>query len=273
MRHSVPSAPQFYVTAAQACPYLPERSERKIFTTLQGDDVQKLNDCLSRQGFRRSQNVLYRPSCSKCSACLSIRINLENSSLSKSQKRVHAKYRHLKRSVRAAWATEEQYELFHIYLNARHYDGGMVEMSLYEYAEMIEETPVQTRVIEYRDPVSDELVGCALTDVMEDGLSMVYSFFDPSEAYSGLGTYIILDHLALTREVGLPFLYLGYWVPTSSKMAYKARFRGAEVYHSRSWEPLEAPEKYEHLLNSEHAHSIPQQVARIYLPNGQMIIR
>lgn len=273
MRHTVPSIPQFYVTAPQGCPYLGGREERKIFTSIQGDEAQDLSDCLSKQGFRRSQNVLYRPSCTRCSACLSVRIHIENSYLSKNQKRMKSKHKHLKRSVRAAWATEEQFELFHIYLNARHYDGGMVEMNLYEYAEMIEETPVQTRIVEYRDPMTDRLVGCSLADIMDDGLSMVYSFYDPSREYAGLGSYMILDHVDLARNTGLPYVYLGYWVPTSPKMAYKARFRGLEVYHESAWAPLKDSKLYEPLLWKDNHHSIPQQVARIHLPNGQLIIR
>ena len=175
MRHSLPIAPQFYVTAPQSCPYLDDRMERKLFTALQGESANSLNNALSKQGFRRSQNVLYRPSCSECAACLSARIRVEDFQPSKSQKRVLRKNLGLDRKVAAPWATEDQYELFRTYLDARHADGGMADMDIFEFAAMIEETPVRTRVIEY---YHEETLGAvSLTDVFDDGLSMVYSFF------------------------------------------------------------------------------------------------
>jgi arginyl-tRNA--protein-N-Asp/Glu arginylyltransferase len=146
MRHTLPIAPQFYVTAQQPCPYLEGRQERKLFTSLQGDDAQRLNDKLSHQGFRRSQNVLYRPSCTECTACLSARIDVQKFELSKSQKRVINRNKTLKREVNSPWATEDQYELFRKYLGARHARGGMADMDVFEFAAMIEETPIRTRV-------------------------------------------------------------------------------------------------------------------------------
>nr|CAG4635452.1 EOG090X06AF [Artemia franciscana] len=200
MRHTLPLAPQFYVTAPQPCPYLEGRMERKLFTALQGENASQLNDELSRQGFRRSQNVLYRPSCADCAACLSARIVVQEFSPSKSQKRVLKKNANLERRVTSPWATEEQYELFRRYLDSRHADGGMADMDVFEFAAMIEETPIRSRVIEYVDRDSKKLVAVCLTDVLKDGLSLVYSFFDPDLAHTSLGTYMILDHVDISRS-------------------------------------------------------------------------
>ncbi|MEL6101982.1 MAG: arginyltransferase, partial [Pseudomonadota bacterium] len=190
MRHTLPLAPQFYVTAPQPCPYLDGRMERKLFTALQGDNAEKLNDSLSQQGFRRSQNVLYRPSCAECSACLSARIAVKDFAPSKSQKRSIRRNANLDRRATSPWATEDQYALFRKYLDSRHSDGGMADMDVYEYAAMVEETPVRSRLIEYYQHQDGrrELAAVCLTDVLSDGLSMVYSFYDPDLAGRSLGT-------------------------------------------------------------------------------------
>ena len=192
MRHSLPTVPQFYVTAPQPCPYLPDRMERKLFTALQGDQAEAMNDKLSQQGFRRSQNVLYRPSCADCAACLSARIRVADFTPSRSQRRVVNRNAHLKRDVTSAWATEDQYALFRRYLDSRHTHGGMADMDVFEYSAMVEETPVRTRVLEYRDAATGPngpLIAACLSDVLEDGLSLVYSFFDPELADQSLGSF------------------------------------------------------------------------------------
>ncbi|MCK4711796.1 MAG: arginyltransferase, partial [Marinosulfonomonas sp.] len=140
MRHSLPIAPQFYVTAPQPCPYLEGRMERKLFTALQGEFAEKLNNALSKQGFRRSQNVLYRPSCADCSSCFSARIRVDDFKPSKSQRRVLKKNAGLKRNAMSPWATEDQFTLFRRYLEHRHADGGMADMDIFEFAAMVEET-------------------------------------------------------------------------------------------------------------------------------------
>ena len=210
MRHTLPSAPQFYVTAPQPCPYLHGRAERKLFTALTGDRARELNNALSRQGFRRSQNVVYRPSCESCVACMSARIRVRDFAPSRSQRRVRRRNGVLVRSGTSAWATEEQFDLFRRYLDHRHADGGMADMDVFEFAAMIEETPVRTRVVEYRDPppprhsrADGELRAVCLTDVLDDGLSLVYSFYDPALSDFSLGTYMILDHVEMARAAGL----------------------------------------------------------------------
>jgi leucyl-tRNA---protein transferase len=267
MRHTLPLAPQFYVTAPQPCPYLEGRMERKLFTALQGDNAAQLNDGLSKQGFRRSQNVLYRPSCADCAACLSARIVANDFAPSKSQKRVIKKNANLERRVTSPWATEEQYDLFRRYLDSRHADGGMADMDVFEFAAMIEETPIRSRVIEYVDRDTKALVAVSLTDVLQDGLSMVYSFFDPDRAQDSLGTYLILDHIDIARSGNLPYVYLGYWVPGSPKMGYKAKFSALEIYKQNEWSPIGNPAIHEVETHPLSTAPIAEQVANISLPD------
>lgn len=267
MRHTLPIAPQFYVTAPQPCPYLEGRMERKLFTALQGDMATKLNDSLSKQGFRRSQNVLYRPSCAECSACMSARIDVSKFTPSRSQRRVAKRAAHLKRRATSPWATEEQYDLFREYLDGRHATGGMADMDMFEFAAMVEETPIRSRLIEYT--ADADLTAACLTDILDDGLSMVYSFFDPASEKLSLGTYVILDHIAIARELGLPYVYLGYWVPGSPKMDYKAKYKGLEVYRGGEWTPVSDPSAYHADTHPLSTDPIAEQVARIDLPDGR----
>jgi len=272
MRHTLPIAPQFYVTAPQPCPYLPDRMERKLFTALQGEYAAKLNDSLSKQGFRRSQNVLYRPSCAECSACLSARIRVADFRPSKSQRRADRRHSDLARKASSPWATEEQYELFRAYLDSRHADGGMADMDIFEFAAMVEETPINSRVVEYTTPVDAgprDLIAVCLTDVLNDGLSMVYSFFDPGRSRESLGTYVILDHIRIAREAGLPYVYLGYWVPSSPKMGYKSNFAALEIYKDGAWQEIGDPGKHSAATHPLSSDPIAQQVARISLPDSR----
>ncbi|WP_298862787.1 arginyltransferase [uncultured Sulfitobacter sp.] len=267
MRHTLPIAPQFYVTAPQPCPYLEGRMERKLFTALQGENADKLNNSLSSQGFRRSQNVLYRPSCADCASCLSARIDVSKFQPTKSQKRTIKRNVTLKRRATSPWATEDQYDLFRRYLDSRHADGGMADMDVFEFAAMIEETPIRSRVIEYTDADTNDLIGVCLTDVLGDGVSMVYSFYTPDLPQNGLGNYIILDHIEIARDAGLPYVYLGYWVPGSQKMGYKAKFSGLEVFMGGAWQPMRDPETFAQNIAPLSNDPIAEQVANISLPD------
>ena len=242
--------------------------ERKLFTALQGEGADQLNNCLSQQGFRRSQNILYRPTCTTCSACLSSRINVSAFQPSKSQKRTIKRNSHLKRRAISPWATDEQFDLFRRYLEVRHADGGMADMDIHEFGAMIEETPLRSRVIEYADPKTDELIAATLTDVMDDGLSMVYSFYDPRFQQNSLGTYMILDHIEIAREVALHYVYLGYWVPGSPKMEYKTKFQGLQAHIQGEWHQVDDAEQFaqaaHHPLSSA---PVAEQVANIQLPD------
>jgi arginyl-tRNA--protein-N-Asp/Glu arginylyltransferase len=239
-------APQFYLTAPSPCPYLPGRQERKVFTHLIGRRATALNDQLTQSGFRRSRTIAYRPACERCRACVSIRIKVKEFSFSRNFRRVAEINRDLTGAVVRAEPTSEQYLLFRRYLDARHCDGGMADMTGIDYAMMVEDSHVETRLIEYRLSGQSTgagedrpLVAACLTDLLADGLSMVYSFYMPQEQRRSLGTYMILDHIDRARCLGLPHVYLGYWVQGSRKMAYKARFLPQERLGMNGWERVE----------------------------------
>lgn len=269
MRHTLPLTPQFYVTAPQPCPYLEGRQERKLFTALQGEGAARLNDKLSQQGFRRSQNVVYRPSCSECNACMSARIRVADFKPSRTQSKVLKRNAHLQREAMSPWATEDQFALFRRYLEARHAEGGMADMDIFEFAAMVEETPIRSRVLEYWDrrDGTKHLRAVCLTDVLSDGLSMVYSFYDPDCLRDSLGTQIILDHVDIAREADLPYVYLGYWVPGSPKMGYKARFSGLELFRGGQWQDIGDPASHSARTDPMSVEPIAEQVAQIDLPD------
>ncbi len=156
---------------------------------------------------------------------------------SRNQKRILRRSDDLARAEVAAEATREQFALLRTYLDSRHPGGGMSDMGLFDYVAMVEETPVDTHIVEYRSP-EGTLLACALTDRLKDGLSMVYSFFHPGEDSRSLGTYMILDHVRAARALNLPYVYLGYWVRGSEKMDYKVRFQPLEALGQNGWEEL-----------------------------------
>lgn len=238
-------SPQFFLTAPTPCPYLDGLEERKIFTHLAGDKAPELNDILTQGGFRRSQNIAYRPACEGCKSCVSVRILAHEFKWTKSFKRVMAKNTDIISIDYQAEPSSEQYSLFRAYLDNRHHDGGMSDMSVLDYAMMVEDTHVDTRVIEYRmreegDGICEhpqgKLIAAALSDQMGDGLSMVYSFFEPDIDHRSLGTYMVLDHINRAISAGLPHVYLGYWVNGSPKMAYKTRFQPQEHLGAHGWQ-------------------------------------
>lgn len=236
---------QFYLTTDSHCPYLENRTERKVFTHLSGRRAAEVHDLLSLHGFRRSQNIVYKPACQGCTACQSARVVVDGFEPNGRQRRILRKNADLSSQDVFPAATREQYRLFRKYLNARHAGGGMSEMSAFDYEYMIEDTPVHTIVVEYRKRSLEAgqinpLQAVALLDVLPDGLSMVYSFFDPAASKRSLGAYMILDQIARTKAAGLPHLYLGYWVKNSPKMAYKASYTPLEVLSDADhWVSLE----------------------------------
>ncbi|UFZ06150.1 arginyltransferase [Bradyrhizobium ontarionense] len=240
--------PQFYLTAPSPCPYLPGRQERKVFTHLVGDKATDLNDLLTHGGFRRSQSIAYRPACDQCRACVSVRVIANEFRPSRNFRKVLARNSDLVGEQRSAVPTSEQYSIFRGYLDHRHRHGGMADMTVLDYAMMVEDSHVETRIIEYRrrnlsngpNARGGELVAVALTDVLSDGLSMVYSFFDPAETTRSLGTFMILDHLARARRQGLPYVYLGYWIEGSKKMDYKSRYLPQQRLAAAGWLRVDA---------------------------------
>jgi arginine-tRNA-protein transferase len=236
--------PQFYLTAPSPCPYLAGKEERKVFTHLVGDRAPGLNNLLTHGGFRRSQSIAYRPACEACRACVSVRVIADEFRPTRSMRRVAERNVDVVGEMRALVPTSEQYAVFRGYLDSRHRDGGMADMTVLDYAMMVEDSHVKTRLVEYRVRGPDSaingrgtgpLLAVALTDVLNDGLSMVYSFFDPDVSGRSLGTYMILDHIERARRMGLPYVYLGYWVRGSQKMDYKSRFLPQERLTPDAW--------------------------------------
>ena len=236
--------PQFFITAPTPCPYLPGKFERKVFTHLIGSDSRGLNTMLSQGGFRRSQNIAYRPACDHCQACTSVRVPVQDFVLTKSFKRVLKKNADLVTQVVKARATSEHYSLFRGYIDTRHSEGGMADMSVLDFAAMVDDTVADSRIVEYRfDEACEnagELASAVLMDVLGDGISMIYSFYEPSYEDRSLGTLMILDAIARAQSMGLPYLYLGYYVNGSRKMEYKARFMPQQRLTVDGWKLVSA---------------------------------
>jgi arginine-tRNA-protein transferase len=221
---------------------LESKEERKVFTHLVGERAPALNDLLTHGGFRRSQSIAYRPACEGCRACVSVRVVAKDFRPSRSMRRVAERNADVVGDMRHATPTSEQYSVFRSYLDARHRDGGMADMTVLDYAMMVEDSHVETKTVEYRrrgdgtdGRGTGPLLGVSLTDVLGDGLSMVYSFFDPDYETRSLGTFMILDHIERAKRMGLPYVYLGYWVRGSRKMDYKSRFLPQERLMSQGW--------------------------------------
>ena len=254
MLHRPPRRPQFfYTTAPLPCPYLPGRTERKIVTELSGTEAEALHERLSRAGFRRSHNIAYAPVCPGCQACVPIRVVSEEFTPDRTQRRILRANADLTVSEMPARATAEQFTLFQRYQKNRHADGDMAAMGYYDYRAMIEDTPISTGILEFRD-AQDRLLGACLTEWLADGLSAVSSFFDTDEDKRSLGTFAVLWLIGRARSLGLPYVYLGYWVPESRKMAYKARFRPSEILISGAWHRLG---------ESAEVNAAPREVVRV----------
>ncbi|MBL4906423.1 MAG: arginyltransferase, partial [Sneathiella sp.] len=206
-------------------------------TLLAGEDPDHLHNALSLAGFRRSQDLAYRPACEGCNACVPIRVRTKEYTPKKSFRRVWAHNSDLKASEKPAQATEEHFALFHKYLKTRHFDGGMVDMDFSDYQAMVEDSPVRSQLVEFRNG-DGKLLAVCLTDLMDDGLSLVYSFFDPDEVKRSLGNFLILWHILQAKYMALPYVYLGYWISESKKMSYKKRFQPAEILTKEGWQPL-----------------------------------
>ncbi|MBC06469.1 arginyltransferase [Thalassospira sp.] len=231
----------YFMTAPMPCPYLPGRFERKLVTELRGPEANNVHDLLSRAGFRRSHSIAYLPACSDCNACVPVRVCCAEFTPSRSFRRIKNKNSDLVRTVMPPTATQEQYQLFSTYQDARHGNGDMARMDARDYRAMIEDSTVETSIFEYRR-ADDSLIAVALVDILADGLSAVYSFFDPAEDRRGLGTYIVLDLIDEAKMLSLPHIYLGYWIGDCRKMSYKMRFQPLEGFRDGQWIRMEDAE-------------------------------
>lgn len=238
MSFKAPRRPQFfYTTAPLPCPYVAGRTERKVVTEITGAEAEAMHDKLSRAGFRRSHNIAYAPVCPGCRSCVPIRIPVDDFVPDRSLRRILKANATLRGFDMPARATAEQFQLFQRYQQLRHGDGDMATMSFYDYRAMVEDTPIETSLVEFRE-ADESLVGACLTDRLGDGLSAVYSYFAPELERRSLGTFAILWLIERARIAGLPYVYLGYWVPESRKMSYKSRFRPSEILVAGTWRGL-----------------------------------
>ena len=225
---------QFFATSPVACPYVPARAERKLIVELGGRGTAPFYDDLSRAGFRRSHRFAYRPVCRACSSCVPVRIAVDRFAHTRSTRRIRNINRDLCVDLAPARATLEQFHLFLAYQRARHGDSEMASMNYGDYRGMVEDSPVRTRIAEFRD-ASHALVAASLIDLLDDGVSAVYSFFDPRRDKRSLGTWSILALVDECRRDCWPYVYLGYWIADSPKMAYKARFPALERLTPSGW--------------------------------------
>jgi leucyl-tRNA---protein transferase len=229
---------QFFATSPVACPYIAGLTERKLIVELAGNGAAAFYDQLSRAGFRRSHRYAYRPACRGCSACVPVRIAVGRFIHTRSTRRIRNANRDLSASLIEGRATQEQYRLFAAYQRARHGGGEMASMTYADYRGMVEDSPVRTRIVEARTP--DGLAAVSLIDLLDDGVSAVYSFFDPRRLRRSLGSWSILWLVEECRRRGLPYVYLGYWIAESPKMAYKARFPALERLTAEGWRDIAA---------------------------------
>lgn len=229
----------FYMTAPAPCPYLPNRTERKLITALDHGDEEAF-DALSWSGFRRSHEIAYRPACPSCSACMSARIDIASHQPGRTHRKIINRNRDLVRSVRVNECTPEHWALFDQYIRARHGASEMALMTPDDLRMMIDQSTVDTGLLEWRDG-DGNLKACMLFDAMEDGLSAVYSFFSPDDPSRSLGTFCILDTIEHLKLLNLPKFYLGYWIKGSSTMAYKLNFSGVEIHKNGHWRAVESP--------------------------------
>lgn len=229
----------FFATPPTPCPYLPGRLERKVVTLLAGEDPDGLHNDLSQAGFRRSQDLAYRPACEQCSACVPVRVPVAEFAPDKSQKRIWRRNTGTLARRLPAYATREHYQVFRRYVTARHDGGGMADMEFADYRAMVEDSPVRSGLTEFRCH-DGRLFGVCLIDEMGDGISLVYSYFDPEFGHASPGNFIILWHIRHALDVGLPYVYLGYWIAESRKMAYKSRYQPLEALTPDGWRLLTA---------------------------------
>lgn len=231
----------FFATSPQPCPYLPDRFERRLVTDLSRRDAVAVHDALSKAGFRRSHTLAYTPICNGCAACVPVRVDARRFRPDRTHRRILARNADLQLCDVPAVATKEQYALFSAYQSVRHNHGDMAKMGYHDYQLLIEQTTVDTAILEVRD-AKRELRAVCIVDRICDGLSAVYSFFDPKLRQRSLGTFIILSLIGKSLQANLNYLYLGFWIAQTTKMSYKSRFRPLEGFSNSGWHELDMPD-------------------------------
>lgn len=235
-----PSFLPLYTTASHPCSYLSGREARSQVVALPGAVSTALHARLLDHGFRRSGQFIYRPWCNECRACVPVRVAVAHFAPSRTQRRISTRNAHLTLREVSREPSDEQYALFLRYQRTRHPGGGMDQDSPQQYARFILETHTDSRLLEARD-ADGALRLVMLVDVADSGLSAVYTFFDPARPKDSLGTWGILRQIALCQQLGLPYLYLGYWIANSAKMAYKNRFSALQYFYASRWHDIPPP--------------------------------
>ncbi len=238
------SALQFYLTAPYPCSYLDEREARSqvaipsfLISTPQYSE-------LVRHGFRRSGTFTYRPRCDNCHACVPARIEISAFTPNRTQRRTWKKYQHLEISLHGLEDKPEYFDLYQRYQAARHREGGMDNDSHEQYSKFLLQSHVDSMLVEFREPIDlapdrpGTLRMVSIIDVLDDGLSSVYTFYEPELTRASFGTYNVLWQIELCRKLQLPFLYLGYWIRESQKMSYKANFRPLQGLLNERWQVI-----------------------------------
>jgi len=228
---------QFFATAPTPCPYVAGRSEQKLVIELRTEDAGRFFGDLARAGFRRSHGLAYKPACQGCAACVPVRIPVAGFQLSRSLKRIQSRNRDLTALERPPTALEEHFQLFKRYLETRHGASDMAEMGWRDYRAMVEDTTIDSALVEHRAP-DGKLMAVCLIDLADDSVSAVYSFFDPDEPRRSLGKHVVLELTRRAAELGLDHVYLGYWIEGSATMDYKRGFPGLEAFRDGRWRPL-----------------------------------
>lgn len=231
---------QFYLSGLMPCPYLPDQIERKLFTRLTDDDAinQEMSSSLTRAGFRRSHDVLYRPACPSCMACVPVRIAVKGFIHSRSFKRIMIRNKDLVFEKTEDLDDLSIYALFIQYQEARHTDGEMAQMTFQDFQVMLRDGQVGTSLYKLRERSGERNDGYILIDTVTDGYSAVYSFFRPDQPRRSLGIQLILSLIDLARQNHLSYVYLGYWIRNSKKMAYKSKFSQLQALGPQGWQPM-----------------------------------